>query len=215
MRTPELPEAFYFQVFDVRPGKGEKKKLKIIEATIDSIAKVGFDGTTFDSIGKLVGMQRTHVNYYFSSRDELIKTAVRYAVALGQQITIGHVQKAKGWREQLKAVIEGPFEWVERYPKHAAVMSVFYHLCCYDKAYRALQNTIRSGGEARLLACFDTLIEKKVTTKKRALEQARAVQAMMTGNLVYSFTSDIPLSFAQLKAATVKSALELVDPEGH
>jgi AcrR family transcriptional regulator len=215
MKPPDLSEAFFFQVFDMRPGKSEKRKIKIIEATIDSIAKVGFDGTTFDAIGKLVGMQRTHVNYYFSSRDELIKTAVRYAVALGQQITIGHVQKAKGWREQLKAVIEGPFEWMQRYPKHAPVMSVFYHLCSYDKDYRALQSLIRSGGEARLLACFDTHVERKLMTKKRALEQARAIQAMMTGNLIYSFTSDIPLTMAQLKAATVKSSLELVETQGH
>lgn len=204
-----LSDAFYFQVFDVRPGKTEKQKLRIIEATIESIAKVGFDRTTFDLVGKRVGMQRAHVNYYFSSREELMKTSVRYAVALGQQITIGLVQDATGWKERLKAVIEGPFEWLARYPQHASVMTIFYHHCTFDPEYKKLQGTIRAGGEARIEACFRELVEKKMLSRKRSLELARAIQAIMTGNLIYAITCEFPLSREAAKKWTVKLAFEI------
>ena len=211
MPRSNLPDAFYFQVFDVKPGKSEKRKLEILEAAIDCMAKIGFERTTFDLIGKQVGMHRAHVNYYFTSRDELIRAAVRYAVAIGQQITISHVQKAKGWKGQLKAVVEGPFEWLARYPKHAVVMVAFYQLCTYDPDYSALQGTIRAGGEARILACFERLMEDGKLNHQQAVELSRAIQAVMTGNILYAYTCQFPLTLPRLKAWTVKLALEMVE----
>lgn len=211
MPTRRLSDALFFQVFDAKPGKFEERRLKIVEATLACIAKKGFDQTTFDAIGKRLKMKRTHIGYYFKNREELALTAVRYAVALGQQITISHVEKARDWRERLQAVVEGPFEWLTVYPKHAPVLSMFYHLCCVDPKHHALQSLIRKGGEARLRACFDELVEDKQMTEERALELARAIQALMTGNIIYSFTSDIPLTLAQLKEWTVSVAMQMVD----
>jgi AcrR family transcriptional regulator len=209
--APELkiPEALFFQVFDVKPGKHERKKIEILEAAIVCLAEVGFDRMTFEAIGKLTGMQRAHVNYYFSTRDDIMKSAVRYAVAIGQSIIIEHVQKAKGWKNKLRVVVEGPFEWLERYPKHASVMTILYHMCTYDPEYRKLQGEVRAGGEARLLACFEELIQEKKVTRKRALENARAIQAVMTGNILYGLSCEFPLSFKELKAWTVKLAIEM------
>ncbi len=211
MKKTASPSPLVFQVFHTQHGKTEERKIRIMEAVIDLLATEGFDNTTFESIGKRVKMQRTHVNYYFSSRIELVKTAIRYAVALGQQITISHVQKASTWREQLTAVIEGPFEWVTRYPKHTAVMALFYQLCSYDGEFRALQNVIRAGGEDRLAACFQVPIESGKLNKKQARDLARTIQALMTGALVNSFASDYPLELPALKAQTVKTAFELLE----
>lgn len=211
MKKMPLSEPLVFQVFHVKHSKTEDKKIKIMEAVIDLLASEGFDNTTFEAIGKRVKMQRTHVNYYFSSRLELVKTAIRYAVALGQQITIGHVQKAKNWREQLTAVVEGPFEWVTQYPKHTAVMALFYQLCSYDGEFRAIQNVIRSGGEERLAACFQVPIEAGHLTVKQARELARTIQALMTGQLVNYYSSDYPIPLAALKANTVKVAFDLLE----
>ena len=210
---PPLSDALLFQVFDVKRSRSEERKIKILEAFIDSIATRGFDHTSFESLGKTVGMQRTHVNYYFNSRDELMTTAIRYAVALGQQITIEHVQKATNWKDRLKAVVEGPFEWLERYPKHGAVMALFYYLCAYDPNYRKLQNLIREGGEKRIVACFQTLVETGKVSSKKAIEIARTIQSLMAGNIVNYFAADYPVSLKVVKANTVKLARELIERE--
>ncbi len=210
MKKPPLTDPLVFQVFHATPSKTEDRKVRIMEAVIDLLATEGFDNTTFESIGKRVKMQRTHVNYYFSSRDELVKTAIRYAVALGQKITISHLQKANTWKEQLTAVVEGPFEWVTQYPKHAAVMALFYQLCSYDQEFRNLQNLIRQGGEDRLVACFLLPIESGKLTKKKAIDLARTIQSLMAGTLVHHFSSNYPVPLATLKANTVKTAFDLL-----
>jgi len=199
------------QVFDVKRTKGETRKIKIMEAVIECLATRGLEETTFEAIGKLVKMERTHVTYYFPNRKELIMTAVRYAVAIGQQITIGHVQKAKTWKERLKAVIEGPFEWIEKYPKHAPVMAFFYYLCSYDKDYRELQAAIQSGGEERLAATLQSLVDARKLSPAKATDLARTIQAHMAGTLHLFYSCDYPLTLKQLKTKTVEHAMALVE----
>lgn len=205
------PHALYYQIFDIKPGRGEERKLKIIEAFIDCVASRGLDHTSFDTIGKMVRMNRTHVAYYFANRDELVRTAVRYAVAAGQHITIAHVEKANGWRNKLRAVIEGPFEWLDRYPKHAAVMALFYYICTYDASYRDLQNNIRTMGEQRILSCFNFL---PAVPDAQARELSRTIQSLMAGTLHNRFASDYPVSLDRLKAITVRTVMELVKVYG-
>ena len=206
-----LPDALYFKVFDVKPGKSEERKLRILQATIDCIAEKGFDQTTFDAIGERVAMTRTHVNYYFSSRDELLRTAVRYAIALGQHIIIEHVERATTWRDRLTAVIEGPFEWLDRYPKHAPVMTIFYHLCFCDPFYRQVQNVIRQGGEDRMLACLQTPVDAGSLSRKRAVELARSIQSLITGTLLNLSSCDYPIPLAEARKLTVRQSLAWVD----
>jgi len=49
---------------------------KIVEATIESIEKFGLDGTTNRRIAELAGVNGAAVNYYFRSKDALIKRAM-------------------------------------------------------------------------------------------------------------------------------------------
>lgn len=208
MNKNEFPSALYFQIFDLKPGRGEERKIRIIEAFIELLASKGLENTSFDTLGKKVKMTRTHVAYYFANRDELIRTAVRYAVAVGQHITIGHVQEATTWREQLRCVVEGPFEWLEKYPSHASVMALFYYLCTYDPSYRELQNSIRSMGEQRILSCF----KASSIPSSEAILLARTIQSLMAGTLHNYFASDYPMDLDKLRKHTVKTVMQWVSP---
>ncbi len=207
----KIPSPLLFQVFDVKPRKSDARKVKIMEAVIECVATKGLEETTFDAIGKMVKMERTHVNYYFANRKELIKTAVRYAIALGQEITIQHVRKANTWRERLTAVIEGPFEWLEVYPKHTSILALFYYLCSYDEEFHALQTMIQTGGEERLASSFQSLVESEKLSAAQATDLARTIQSLMAGNLHFYYSCEYPLSLKQLKAKTVQISLNLAD----
>ncbi|MBI4405833.1 MAG: TetR family transcriptional regulator [Deltaproteobacteria bacterium] len=206
----KLPSSLYFQIFDTKRTKSELIKIKILEAVIDCLATQGLEATTFESIGKIVNMERAHVNYYFSSRKELIKGAVRYAVATGQQIIIRNVKKANHWKDRLKIVIDGPFEWLSQYPKHFSVMSLFYYLCTHDEDMRQLQNVIQKGGEDRIAATLDVLVHNGQLTQTKIKEISRAVQSMISGNIHYFFTSDYGWSMKQVRTKTVQMAVDLV-----
>lgn len=210
-RNRTISDALYLSLFPVKRKKSEERKLRIVEAVVECIATRGLEHTTFEVIGKMVKMERTHVSYYFSSRDELIKGAVRYVVAVGQEITIGHVKKAENWKDRFTAVIEAPFEWLKLYPNHAPVMGIFSYLATYNEEFRKLQNAVRTGGEERLLASLQPLVENGKLSKVHATELCRAIHGMLTGNITFYFSSDYPLTFEALKAKTVKAGFRLLD----
>jgi len=210
-KKKKKPTPALYHSLEAKPRKGESRKKLILEAVIRSLATQGLEATTFDAIGKMVKMERAHVNYYFANRKELIKGAVRYAVSLGQEIIIGHVKKATSWRERLTVVIEGPFEWLETYPDHATVMVLFYYLCSYDEEFRQLQSLIQAGGEERLYSCLQSLVDEKKLTSEKATSIARTIQNSMTGGMVMSYCCNYPLPRKQVKAKVVREALELVE----
>ncbi len=202
-----ISPALYFQVFGLKPGRGEQRRLAIVEAFIDCLCTEGLDRTTFDSVGKKLGMTRTHVAYFFANRDELVFTAIRFVIATGQEVTVAHLEQAKSPQAQLKAAIEGPFVWLEKYPQHAAVMLMFYYLCSYEQKYRDLQTLIQQTGEARLLACVAPLTE---LPSAAARNLARNIQALMAGRIQYAFIGDYGASVSKLASETVSVALDWI-----
>lgn len=204
----EFSHALYYQIFDLKPGKGEERKLKILEAFIHQVASKGLEHISFETIGKAVKMQRTHITYYFQTRDELIRASIRYAVAVGQRQTIAETEKAKGWREKLKAVVAGPFEWINNYPEHGSVMLMFYYLSTHDKKYRELQNTIRQMGEDRILGCLEPYGELKKLSLGELRALARWIQNLITGALVTHCASDYPVGLKEIRASVIRSVEE-------
>lgn len=206
MISAEFPQALYYQIFNLKPGRGEERKMKIVLAAIDSLAEKGLEQTTFDSIGKRLRMRRTHVAYYFPNRDELVKACIRYVVAVGQSLIIDQAMATKNWKLRLKAVVEGPFDWLEANPKHASVMLLFYSLAGHSAEYRELQNSIRTMGEQRLASCLEPL--RVSGGEATARDLARQMQALMTGSVCLLFTSDYPVSIGKLKTQVYRTCLE-------
>lgn len=202
-----LPHALYFQVFGFKPGRGEERRIRIIEAFIDSVATLGLEHTSYETLAKKVRMNRTHVAYYFPNRDELIRTAVRYSISMAQQITISQVERARSWKDRLRIVVSGPFDWLDKNPKHASILLLYCYLCTYDKNYRALQNSIRSMGEQRITSCFpDAVLEGK----QDIIGVTRSIQAMTAGALQNYFSADFPSTLLELRDAIVRSSIQLV-----
>ena len=56
----------------------ERRRLELIEATIDSIARRGFSGTTLADVADRAGLSRGIVNFYFKSKDALFADTLRH-----------------------------------------------------------------------------------------------------------------------------------------
>lgn len=46
---------------------------RIIEAFVGLLSQQGFEGATFDELANLLDIRRTHVTYYFKTRENLIR----------------------------------------------------------------------------------------------------------------------------------------------
>ncbi len=190
-RKFDAEKALLYQTVGARPRKSDRNRAKILEAAIHSLSTKGFDETTFDAVGKLSGLQRTHVSYYFSSRHELFKAAVQIAVATGQRVTVECIGKALGWRPTLEAAVSAPFEWLARYPEQASVLTIFYHFCTYDERYQAMQKQIQKAGEDRLFATLHPLVDAGKLSAKTTRELASLIHATVTGRVLYASTTGI------------------------
>ena len=56
----------------------ERRRLELIEATIDSIARRGFSDTTLADVADHAGLSRGIVNFYFKSKDALFADTLRH-----------------------------------------------------------------------------------------------------------------------------------------
>jgi len=203
----EVSPSLYFQIFGLRPGRGEKRRLAIVQAFIDCLATEGLDKTSFDTVGKRIKMTRTHVAYFFPNRDELIRTAIRFVVATGQEYTVSSVEKYQTPEDRLRGVVEGPFIWLEKNPKHASVMLMFQYLATYDSKYQELQIAIQKMGEQRIRAVVEQLSDLTPSTTQKL---ARSVQALLMGTLSYAFTTDYGVPLPKLREQTVRAVMDWV-----
>jgi TetR/AcrR family transcriptional regulator, transcriptional repressor of bet genes len=56
----------------------ERRRIELIEATIDSIARRGFSDTTLADVADRAGLSRGIVNFYFKSKDVLFADTLRH-----------------------------------------------------------------------------------------------------------------------------------------
>jgi len=95
------------------PASEEKRSRQLIEVTIDSLAEMGFVGTTLAQVAGRADVSPGLVAHYFGDKDGLLEAAFRsLAARLGDNMLV-HLAQAEGPRARLQAVIDanlGPEE---------------------------------------------------------------------------------------------------------
>ena len=95
------------------PASEEKRSRQLIEVTIDSLADMGFVGTTLAQVAGRADVSPGLVAHYFGDKDGLLEAAFRsLAARLGDNMLV-HLAQAEGPRARLQAVIDanlGPEE---------------------------------------------------------------------------------------------------------
>jgi betaine-aldehyde dehydrogenase len=88
-----------------RPAEDDRR-LQLIETTIDSLAEVGFVGTTLAEIAGRAGVSSGLVAHYFGDKSGLFEATFRTLVTrLGDNVRIG-LTLAESPRERLQAIID-------------------------------------------------------------------------------------------------------------
>jgi len=82
----------------------ESRRAQLIEVTIDSLAEVGYVGTTLAQIAGRAGVSAGLVAHYFGDKDGLLDAAFR---SLARRVT-DHVRTRRGHtpRARIQAVID-------------------------------------------------------------------------------------------------------------
>lgn len=196
-------------LFEIKPSKGDMKRLEIIQATIECLATIGFEKTTYESIAKVVGTRRAHINYYFSDKNDIFKECVKYIVTNYQQTSLKHIQKAQTPEQMLLHFVEGPYVWAKSEPKQLTVMLLFYYLCNISEEYKELHDEIRGNGAKRLVYI---LHEKMGLTKKRATFLSKVIQNSISGYILDAGTTSLT-TLEKAEKDNLKFVSELIELE--
>lgn len=204
-----------FKLFGDKLGKGDRRKKEIVEAAIECIGTVGVANTSYESIGKRLGIGRAHVAYHFPDFEKLMEMVIQYRTDTAQSIVVDLVEAAQTWQDAVRAYVDGPFFWIERHPNQASVLMLLYYYGSYEPKYRTLHTQIRKTGLARIEAILTPVIRKRFSSptryRKEANELARAIQALITGNVVNWITCESEVSLAQLREQTYRKSIDLVE----
>lgn len=184
----------FHELFELKPGKGDLQRLKIIRAAIDCVARSGFEGGTLEKIAKRIGTRRSHVAYYYPDRNELFEHVVQYIIATAQSLTVEMVKAAGTPRDRVIAICDAAFEWAEKYPEQSRVLLYFYFECALKVRYRRLNTTLRASGALRIQALIEEILKSSPQFHLRLSteEAAKALQALMTGIVLESLSTIEP-----------------------
>lgn len=196
------------EALQAEPRSADLKRASILQAVVSILAKEGVDELTFEKIGKRVQMARSHVVYYFPNREELVVAAIRFAAMSADSTIRRHMEDRSEWRDLLRGYIEGNFIWIKENPSHATVYALLYYLSTFKPEYRKLHSEIRKVGANRIESI---LMEGPMKSRKRELATlVKAIQGIITGNLVDVMSTDQLPQLEQRKSETVRSVENLV-----
>ena len=96
---------------------------KILRATCDSVALLGYAGTTLAIISEKVGVSRTALLYHFRSKDELMVAAVGRIFDDLQDYYHQGADASGGISQRVVAILKKSYLWTQS-PDHTALMEL-------------------------------------------------------------------------------------------
>jgi AcrR family transcriptional regulator len=187
--------------------KGELRKLEIVEATIDCLAKYGWIRTNYETVGQACNMKRPHVAYHYPQWDDLISASMKFVYATGQSIVADYLRDTSGPKEQLRAYLEGTFHWFEAHPKHASAITLLWHLASFDRKFRAISTEMKQLGAERVDAILNP--GKPLDKKGERWRIAVAIHGMIVGRCVEVFSTDFGFGTKAIVEQTFQAAWHL------
>lgn len=136
-----MPQATVKKATKGRTATRELRRQQLINATIDSISKRGFSGTTLATVTKGAKLSHGIVNFHFDSKEALYVETLGYLTTEHFNLWLGAVEKAGSDPvQQLSAIISADFDRNICSPKKLAVWFAFWGQAKYRPNYLKVHN---------------------------------------------------------------------------
>jgi AcrR family transcriptional regulator len=196
------------EIFDLQASKGTLKKFEIVKATIDCIATIGYEKTTYEAIGRKIGTRRAHIAYHFKNKNDIFKYCVRYIVSNYHKVSGQHVAKSNSPKDTLMRYVDGPYVWSQKHPKQLSSMLLFYYLCSVNEDFKVLNDDVKKTGLKKIQEILIEDLQLNIT-RKQAITLSKSIQNIMSGYHVTAKTSNLATITAS-RNETKKQVWELV-----
>lgn len=159
-----------------RANVKDKRKAQLIAAALESIAKRGLLETTITHISKGAGMSRGIINFYFTSKEmmlrETLKTLIdEYEAEWGEALA----KAGDAGRSRLNAVLTVHFDKKLCSARRLNVMSAFWGHAATQSAYRAQLEAADAKIETALTEALAHALSSSLDEAKHAATQVHAL----------------------------------------
>ncbi|MEJ1158637.1 choline-binding transcriptional repressor BetI [Prosthecomicrobium sp. N25] len=192
-----MPEA----ILDARPGRPrpnarlDRRRAELIEATIGSIADVGFQATTVAAIAGRAGVSVGLVAFYFGDKDGVLEATLRHLAGQLRDVSVARLAAARTPRDRIAAVIDSALGDAQFERRIATVWLAFWGQVPATPRFRRVQRAYERRMLSTLTHAFAALV-----SRPEALRLARATAALIDGLWLRATLSSDPPDAAEARS---------------
>lgn len=178
-----------------RTAPREVRRLQLIMAAIDSIAKRGFSDTTLKHVTEKANLSHGVVNYHFDSKEALYDATLGHLAQEHYAMWTQYYDKAEpAATHRLAAIVSADFDKKICTQKRLAVWFAFWGQAKYRPNYLKIHNKADNERYGRILALCGELIADGGYTDLDAARAARMIESLSDGSwlclMLYPKTAD-------------------------
>jgi transcriptional repressor BetI len=158
----------------------EVRRQSLIQATMRSIAKHGFAGTTIEKICEEAKVSRGLINHHFGSKDELIRQSYKVLCDEWEYRATDTVDGQREPEDELQAIIRLTFSPSLFKPEYLGIWLGFWSAIGKSPAMRKLNRDLCAQDQAIFQGLFERISAKRGASIEAAAH-ATALLAMMDG----------------------------------
>ena len=139
-------------------GMEPVRRQQLIDATIESVAELGLQGTTINSISKKAGLSSGIISHYFGGKQGLIEATVRYLLSNLKRELIKRVTATTSPEQRLMFIIEANFARLQLQSDTTKTWLSFWAQSMHDVQLHRLQNVNSRRLFSNLTSSFKALM---------------------------------------------------------
>jgi len=164
-----------------RKASRETRRLQLIDATIDSLAKRGYSETTMADVASGAGLSRGIVNFHFESKEKLLVATLQHmADEYAAHWRAALAQAGDDPARQLMALVASDFDRAVCNRRKLAAWGAFWGEAKSRSTYRSLCGARDEAYQAQLTELCAALIEEGAYDADPK-ETALAIEALLQG----------------------------------
>ncbi|AWL12212.1 HTH-type transcriptional regulator BetI [Saliniradius amylolyticus] len=158
-------------------GMEPVRRKQLILATLESVAEVGLQHTTINTISKKAGLSSGIISHYFGGKKELILATVRYLLTELHNNLVKHIaDEPVDAKTRLYRIVETNFASVQREDRATKTWLSFWAESMHDPALHRLQRVNSKRLESNLKYAF-----KQMMSRDNAQQAASTTAAIIDG----------------------------------
>ena len=167
--------------------KGTQTKIKIVEATIKTIAESGVFKLTYEKVANQLGLNRGQIKYHFPELEKLMICSLKFITMTAHTATTDYLEQVQSKGPRIYCYIDAMLAWIKQYPKHAKALVLIYHLASYDDSLKELHSSVRTMGKLRIEKIL--MREYQEMTAEQVGQISNQIQGCITGFLLEHLTT--------------------------